>query len=249
MSTINKSRKHATKHKNGKTKLSFDTTTICPRVRAGTPCAYCYVENTRANKSLRAKSVIDYEQYNGWVSVLRQSDIDELNAMGGIRMFAFGDYMPAHRQDVKAFLDDCASRGLFVKAITKVPLFLSHFHDHPALVACHISVDTLRKGGSSISHTRAQKLREQFPKVAVRCVCLNHDDVAWARAQKWIDIMTLNHVMIKGMHYFSNKEKEEIGRQNPNRVCCVEGTCVDCKVKCLVRKGKLKRRGSEKTRK
>jgi hypothetical protein len=241
MSTCNKSRKHGTKHTNTKTRLSFDTTTVCPRVRAGKPCAYCYVDNHRKNGTFRAKSVIDYERYNGWVSVLRQSDIDALNAMGGIRMFAFGDYIPAHRDDVRRFLDDCAARRLFAKAITKVPVFVTHFHDHPAISAIHISVDTLRRGGSPITHERAQKLRAQFNKVAVRCVCLGHDDVAWARGRDWIDILTLNHVMIKGMHYFTRREKEEIGRANPGRVCCVGKTCGDCAVTCLVGNGKLRR--------
>lgn len=235
-------RNNPTKHKNGKTKLSFDTTTICPRVRAGKACSYCYVDNTRKNKSLRAKTPIEYERYNGWVKALRQCDIDELNAMGGIRMFAFGDYIPAHRDDVQRFLDDCAARKLFAKAITKVPLFVAHFHDHPAISCIHVSVDTLKKGGSPITHDRARRLRAQYPKVAVRIVCLSHDDVAWARDQSWIDLMTLNHVFIKGMHFFSHEEKYRIGAANPNRVCCVQHNCADCEVKCLVRKGKLRRR-------
>lgn len=235
-------RKNGTKHKNSKTVISFDTTTICPRVRAGRPCAYCYVQNTRNNGGYRAKSLIEHETYSGWVSTLTQDKKDLLNSMGGIRMFSFGDYMPAHRQDVQRFLDDCEANKVYAKAITKVPLFIPHFHDHPALTTIHVSIDNLKKQGSNVTHARAQQLREKYDKVAVRAVCVSREDVEWALAQPWVDILTLNHVMAKGMRYFTRVEKTTLARQYPRRVCCANHNCTDCKVKCLVSRGKLKRR-------
>jgi hypothetical protein len=219
------------RHKNQKTEYSIDFTTLCPRVRAGHPCSYCYVETSRRNGDLLAKTVIDYTPYDGFVKRMRSDTIRRLNRVGGIRLFSFSDYMPSHRKDIQAFLDDSAKAGLFVKAITKQLEFVDLFHDHPAMRLVHISIDNLAQGGSPITFAKARAYRKRYPKVMIRAVVLDHEDLELFGSYDWVDILTLNHGG-NGFRPFRNAEKKRIAKQYPGRVCCATGVCKTCRVRC-----------------
>jgi len=220
------------KHMNAKTHLSFDTTTICVKARRGTPCMYCYVDVARGS-SFRAKSVIDKDTYDGWVSRLRPETVNRLKATGGIRMFAFGDYLRTHKVEIYKFLDDCQEARLPVKAITKVVQFVYDFHDHPALRLINVSVDNLSgtRRRSPVALRMAKKLKAKYDKVFIRAVILNNDDIQLYAEDPDIDVLTLNHGN-NGYVVFSNKVKKELIKKYPGRVCCENVTCDGCKTLC-----------------
>lgn len=221
------------RHKNAKTGLSFDLTTVCPLTRAGRPCAYCYVKTQRDNGGYLKKGVSKYDPYDGWILRLRQETVDALNKVGGIRMFSFGDYFPEYRGDVDRFLNDCDLRQLRAKAITKQLSFIEHHHDNPLISVIHLSIDNLKGkiGRSPITHPVAKRTRELYKKVKVRAVVLDNEDLAYFGSQDWVDVLTLNHGT-NGFKIFSKDERAAAARRYPNRVCCVKGTCIGCKVKC-----------------
>lgn len=217
---------------NTKTYRSFDTSTICPRREEGNSCPYCYVENERVHGSMYGKREIKEIPYDGMVMRMSPNTIEKLNAMGGMRMFAFSDYIPKHAAWVRQFLDECEFRGLGTKVITKVPLFIRHFHDHPAINVIHASVDSI---GYGIPYARAKRDREQFAKVRVRAVCLNPEDLEWFGRQEWVDILTLNHGFGKGnnrYHRFTPEERERAAIAYGTRLCCQTHVCATCHVKC-----------------
>jgi hypothetical protein len=211
---------------NQKTYRSVDFSTDCPKRRAGNPCPYCYVETAR-RIGYNAKGVFSC-RYNGGIARMRQATIDKLNRCGGIRLFSFGDYMPHMARDVESFLNDCAKRGLKVKAITKQWRFVARFHDHKAIRVIHLSVD---KTGSGVNHKTARAYRKKYSKVLVRCVALSSADVEWFGARKWIDIITLNHGA-NGFEQFRKDKRARIEKAFPGRVCCETGNCETCPIKC-----------------
>jgi len=223
---------HGGLHKNGKTRFSVDFTTICPRKRAGNPCKYCYVESNRRAR-WHWKPEVDHIPYDGWVKGVTDAFVAKRNAVGGIRMFSFGDYMPEIDGDIRAFLDDAAARGLKVKAITKRPEFVKLYESHPAMSVVHVGVDSLglRNGGSNVTHRQARVLRDRHPKCLVRAVCLSVADLEKWGATPWADVLTLSHGA-NGFHPFRRREHVEAGERYPGRICCVTGKCDTCAVRC-----------------
>jgi hypothetical protein len=185
-------------------------------------------------RGFNAKEECDHQSYDGFVMRFSEAVVAELNMMGGIRIFSFGDYMPELDDDIEGCLDDCWRKGLSAKAITKQPSFIERFHYHPALRVINISVDNLAGdiGRSPITHTHAQKLREKWPKVLVRCVALTQDDLEFFGGCPWIDVITLNHVNRRPYHHFSREEVAKAEKLYPGRVCCETGKCSTCSVRC-----------------
>jgi hypothetical protein len=220
------------KHSNAKTHLSFDTTTMCVKKRRGTPCLYCYVEHSR-DHGYNAKRYIEKDTYDGWVQRLRPQTIKRLNKMGGIRTFAFGDYLKTHEKEIRKFLDDCQLCRLKVKVITKIVKFVYDFHDHPAIGIINLSVDNLSNTNkrSPISLELARDLRVNYFKCAIRAVVLNDVDLEYFGADEDIDVITLNHGQ-NGFKQFSKKEVKAAVKKYPTRVCCEFDTCDGCKTLC-----------------
>jgi hypothetical protein len=225
------------RHNNSKTIRSFDTTTVCPRQARGEGCPYCYVAAAR-RAGCRAKARVAHIPYDGWVGRLWPATVERLRRCGGIRMFAFGDYVPAHRGDVRRFLGDCAIRGLPAKAVTKETLFVRHFHDECAdvLSAVHVSIDGLGGAGSRIGHAAARRLRDRYRRVLVRAVCLTMADVDRFGALDWVDVLTLNHGP-NGFHRFTAGERLAIRGRYGDRLCCAGGVCAACSVRCRADQG------------
>lgn len=225
------------KHSNSKTVMSFDPTTICPLQRAGKPCEYCYVQTQRRNGGWLKKGMSKYDPYDDFVLRLRQESIDELNDVGGMRMFSFGDYLPQFKKDVDRFLYHCSLRKLGTKAITKQIKFIKTFHDYPSLKTIHLSVDNLKGnvGRSPITHPMAMKIRQLYKKVKIRAVVLSHEDLEYFGKQDWVDILTLNHGA-NGFHMFTAKERDEAVENHPGKICCAHKTCAACEIQCGLNK-------------
>lgn len=215
-------------HANAKTGLSIDLTTDCPKRRAGKACSYCYVEASR-KIGYNPKKVIDSCPYNGEIRGFSQNKVDFLNACGGIRMFSFGDYMVEHRETLGRVLDDCLAIGLSVKAITKVPEFVEHFHAHPAIRVINVSVDNT---GDGVDWNTAKMLRKKYSKVRIRSAIMRPEDV---KVLGFSDVFTFNHALgLKSLGYrkFSKLENANYFEQLDGKVCCSTGKCFSCSLKC-----------------
>lgn len=213
---------------NGKTGISIDLTTDCPKRRAGNPCSYCYVEASR-KMGYNPKKIIDHCAYQGEIKEFSEKKVDFLNECGGIRMFSFGDYMVEHRMEIAQILDDCQSVGLNVKVITKVPDFIRHFHDHPAIRVIHLSIDAT---GDGVDWKLAKRLRKMYSKVLIRSAIMRTEDV---ETLSFSDIYTFNHALgLKSLGYkkFSRADVAEYAGKFPSKVCCQTGSCFSCPVKC-----------------
>lgn len=209
--------------RNGKTILSLDLSTNCPKRQAGHPCSYCYVETARHN-GWHAKYVHERIPYTGEILRLRKDTITRLNKeCGGLRMFSFGDYMPWMDDDLYRVFQDARKVGLRLKALTKRPEFIERFHKYVDII--NVSIDNL---GEGVAHDVAGYLRERYPNVKVRAAIMSFEDLD---ALAWADILTLNHAL-NGYHMFTHKEKAEIAEMYPGKVCCVTGRCSTCKIKC-----------------
>lgn len=229
--------------RNRKTGLSCDFTTLCRRTRAGSPCFYCYVACGHSS-GYSAKPAVDYMPYDGFVKRFAETTIRRMNDVGGIRLFAYSDYMPRHDPDIEAFLDDSARAGLNVKAITKEVDFIAKYHDHPAISVIHVSIDMIkgrRAGRSPITHSRARALRKRYEKVLIRAVAIDWDDVRKLASTDLADIVTLNHAVFprshgKSFHLFSREERKVLNSMFSGRVCASgpSGHCKDCPVHCGV---------------
>ena len=226
----------SSKEHNGKTLLSFDLTTVCPKLARGDACVYCYVKTGR-DTGIRAKAVKEYAPYAGhrWPLTLTCAMKGRLSAMGGIRMFGSSDYSARHRKDVDQFLADCLIAGLKAKAITKQELFLIHHHDHEALAVINVSIDRLGpewgSRRSQIGERKARALKEQYHKAKIRAVCLSPEDVEYYGSKPEIDILTLNHGR-NGFHWFSHEEVRQATERWPGRVCGEDRVCDQCRVRC-----------------
>lgn len=207
---------------NSKTIRSLDLSTECPKRRAGNPCSYCYVETAR-KQGFRAKKVYDRIPYNNEILRLRQSTIDKLNAIGGLRIFSFGDYIEWMDEDLMQVFKDAKERGLKLKAITKVPEFVEKFHDYVDII--NVSVDNL---GEGMDWDTAKELKRKYPNVKIRCAIMKDEDLD---ALEWVDIITFNHAN-NGYKFYSKEEVQKFGEQYPNKVCCLTGKCETCEIKC-----------------
>ena len=215
---------------NCKTGQSVDFTTNCPKRREEKACEYCYVEAAR-KKGYNAKKLIEYSPYKGEVKRFKAEKIRTLNAVGGIRLFSFGDYMPEHDKDVQKFLDDCQEVGLKVKAITKQPAFVHKYANHPAMNVINVSIDAI---GHGVDHKEALELKKKYPNVRIRSVITKPQDLDH-EIMKDVDVYTLNHAngfKKYGYRHFSKEEKKELDKALGGKVCCTEGKCSSCKLKC-----------------
>lgn len=209
---------------NDKTIRSLDLSTECPKRRAGNPCSYCYVEAAR-RKGFRAKAVCDRIPYNNEILRMPNGMIEALNSTGGLRLFSFGDYMDWMDEDLERVFIDATTRGLKLKAITKVPALIEKFHDH--FTVMHISIDNV---GDGVNHEVAKKLRQEYSNVRVRCAIMKDEDI---EALSWADIFTFNHAQ-NGYKMYSKKAIADFAEILPGKVCCITGKCITCEVKCGV---------------
>ncbi len=207
---------------NQKTYKSLDLTSICPKLLAGDPCKYCYVQTSR-EEGFNAKIVYGRITYNGEISRMNQATITKLNECGGLRVFSFADYYSWMDDDLEKIVADAKKRGLKLKAITKQAQFVHKFWKDFDVI--HVSVDNI---GDGMAWETAKNLREMYPTVLVRSVITKDEDI---QALAWTDILTLNHGN-NGFKNYSKKNNDQLSQVFPGKVCCSTGKCQTCKVKC-----------------
>lgn len=225
------------KHKNMKTVLSVDFTTICQPMRDGKPCAYCYVNSGRLCGGAMKKRIVEHESYDGWILRLRQDKVDQLNRDGGLRLFGSGDYVMQSRGDMQALLDDCIEREIKCRALTKSTLFVKTFAKHPAVRVINLGIDALppELGRSPVSWELARKYRNQYENVLVRAVAVNMSQAEMFGKKDWVDIITLYHgpKTKYGFHHFTEEEYHKLTAEfGEARICATYVKCPDCASKC-----------------
>ena len=111
---------------NQKTTASGDFSTLCPQMFYNFGCWYCY-RRAALETNVDNANVGTNVWYTGEILFLRQSDIDSLNASGGLRIQSFGDWFDQYASQLADVIADAAtvrdSKGnpLQVKIITKEP--------------------------------------------------------------------------------------------------------------------------------
>lgn len=208
--------------KNSKTYRSLDLSTLCPKLRAGNPCPYCYVQTAR-RIGCNAKKEYDRIPYRGEILRMKPETIARLNRCGGLRLFSFGDYMTWMDEDLFRIIEDAQKAGLYLKAITKQSLFVERFAKHMRVV--NVSVDSI---GHGMDHEVAKNLRRRYDNVFVRAAILYPEDI---HKLAWADIFTLNHGP-NGFYHFGKQEKKMLEEKYHDKLCCITGKCETCGIKC-----------------
>jgi hypothetical protein len=146
---------------NSKTIMSLDFTLICPMKKlgmigeggAGKVCPYCYVFNGRVAKKL-GLSFMEGKAETPFLP-FKRSLVDDmpdiwvkfLNSKGGLRVHAFGDYIPDFKPMYEELIHASNTKGLKLKFITKQKKFLDEVVADPTLpgksIQAQISVDFL----------------------------------------------------------------------------------------------------------
>jgi len=213
--------------KNSKTIRSFDLSTVCEKQQRGQGCPYCYVNSKREIKDARAKKICFKTVYNGEILRLKQKTVERLNKVGGLRLFAFSDYIctPENDEILEQLIQDCRKRNLKIKAITKRLDFIEKYAQR--IDCINLSVDSI---GFGIPLNKALELKRKFPSVIkIRAIALNQDDFLDWQRKEYVDVITLYHGPRKTFRgiTFENLKKENL---KDNRIC--SGKCLECGVKC-----------------
>jgi len=213
--------------KNSKTIRSFDLSTVCQKQQQGKGCPYCYVNSKREIKHARAKEICFKTVYNGEILRLKQKTIERLNQIGGLRLFAFGDYVNTPEADsiLEQLINNCRKRGLKIKAITKRLDFVEKYVER--IDCINLSVDSI---GFGIDLNKALELKQRFPSVIkIRAVALNENDFENWKNKGFVDIITLYHGPRKNYNGILFKPLKKMDLAD-SRIC--SGKCLSCEVKC-----------------
>jgi len=210
---------------NSKTIRSIDITTICPKALANNPCPYCYVQNAR-EVNFRAKAICTRTEYTNDILRLRRKTIDKLNRIGGLRLFAFGDYDNSEYSDklLEQIIGDARKKGLKLKAITRVISFVYKYADKVDTI--NLSIDSI---GHGIKLEKATELKRRFKNVFIRTIALNEQDLENWLKNEHVDVITLYHGRKRkyGDIEFRALRRKDI---KDNRIC--SGKCIQCNLKC-----------------
>lgn len=243
---------------NSKTYKCYDPC-VCPRIRAGIQCPYCYVKFSSAIQSL---NILPYS-YSREISTMAQKTIEELNRHGGIRMFSFGDYDSSIENidfEIDLFLSDCEKRGLRVKAITKNLEFVEKYRNDKRISTINISIDRFLINNEDY-YNKALEYSRAFPHIYLRSVILTDEDLLDDRLTKNC-VVTFGHggnsyqnagkkAIGKNFQIWEEEEKVNIAKERDLSACCITGdlkktcrndieglmrTCKNCHFNCRAKK-------------
>jgi len=203
--------------KNYKTFRSLDLSTKCIRIKNGHPCEYCYVQRAR-KIGYRAKTEYDRIPYGNDILRLKTKTVLQLNKIGGLRLFAFGDYEPWMKPHIIKIIDNAERKGLLLKAITKQLNFLE-FCDK---IFTNYSMDFVHGFPSFPCF--------EHPNLKYRVMVRNEDEVK--QIYKEADILTPYHGPKINENYRPKEAKLSSIEHARNKTCCIVPQCIDCTVKC-----------------
>lgn len=204
---------------NLKTLKSLDPSTICPKVKEGDPCEYCYVVSAR-KIGFRAKKEIDRREYKRDILRLRQPTIDKLNRMGGLRIFSFGDYESWMDKYLEMALDDAKEKNLLLKAITKQREFIDKYRGK---IFINYSIDDIKPEPEWISNYLGDDVK-------LRVLIRNRTE-----AKKWAsraDVLTPYHGPKLSDEYQPGNAMTACIGLAPGKTCGKTKRCISCDVRC-----------------
>lgn len=150
-----------------------------------------------------AKKRISYRAYNNHILKWTTNRIENLNKHYGLRMYSFSDYSPAFILENMQMITDAAVRGLKMLAYTKELDFVKIFA--PTGMNINISVFGHQQNGmisqdamQGADWEQAQNLRKKYGNVGITFVATNDEQVEWAMAQDWVDVVIPFHLVRTG---------------------------------------------------
>ena len=151
-----------------------------------------------------AKKRTSYVAYNGNILNMRESTVNTLNDLYGLRMYSFSDFSPAFILENMQMITDASIKRLKMLAYTKDVSFAKIFAKTRMLinVSCYANQNadgTFTENSSyGVSWKDAQSVRNQYENVGVVMVVTNDAGVEWALSQDWIDVVIPFHIVKTG---------------------------------------------------
>lgn len=151
-----------------------------------------------------AKKRVGYVAYNNHILKWKQSRIDILNSMYGLRFYSFSDFSPAFILENMQMVTDAAARALKSLAYTKDLDFVRIFAKTHMNINVSVFGFESEDGGCvpneiiGANWAEAQKLREQYENVGCTFVATSDRLVEWALEQDWIDVVIPYHLVRTG---------------------------------------------------
>lgn len=204
---------------NLKTFKSLDPSTVCPKVKDGNPCEYCYVVSAR-KIGFRAKKEIDRREYKRDILGLKKSTIGKLNKMGGLRIFSFGDYEPWMDKCLEMVIEDAKEKKLLLKAITKQKAFIDKYKGK---IFINYSIDDISPVPDWIYNYLGDDIK-------LRVLIRNR-----AEAIKWapkVSVLTPYHGPKISADYQPGNAMTACISLAPEKTCGKTKRCISCDVRC-----------------
>lgn len=209
---------------NTKTFKSIDFSTVCPKLKKGTPCEYCYVNINRQSNTWVKKKIVFMREYTDQVINLPEKSIERLNSMGGLRIFSFSDYEPWMDENLRRLIGEAKSRNLKLKAITKQKEFIDKYKDD---VFINISID-------NVYPKPVWVWGYKHKNVKIRMMIRNGEEAEkWAQDSR-ISVLTPYHGKKINNNYRPKEAMEACIKLAPEKTCCKTHKCETCDVKCGV---------------
>ena len=149
-----------------------------------------------SNKASHAKAKVEYTAYNSDILKLSDKAIDLMNREYGVRFYSYSDFHPAFILENMQMFTDAAVRGLKGLAYTKDLDYVRIFADTGVNinVSCKaIDGTTDMDAMQGADWTEAQELRNKYKNVGIVMVCTSDEQVEWALAQDWVDMVLPYH--------------------------------------------------------
>ena len=157
-----------------------------------------------------AKKYVQYTAYNGEILKWNQKLVNALNRMYGMRMYSFSDFHPAFTLEDMQMVTDASLRGLKVLAYTKELDFarimeptganinISVFAQNKKDVNGNYGMDAMQGADWEEAKALRAKSIKNGTGIGITIVCTSDEQVEWALAQDWIDVVIPFHMVKTG---------------------------------------------------
>ena len=150
-----------------------------------------------SNNASHAKAKVQYTAYNNDILKLSDDAIALMNKEYGVRFYSYSDFHPAFILENMQMFTDAAVRGLKGLAYTKDLDYVRIFADTGANINVSLKMidGTVGEmdGMQGADWEGAKELRDKYPGVGTVMVCTSDEQVEWALAQDWIDMVLPYH--------------------------------------------------------
>ncbi len=150
-----------------------------------------------SNGASHAKAKVEYTAYNNDILKMSDEAVALMNREYGIRFYSYSDFHPAFILENMQMFTDAAVRGLKGLAYTKDLDYVRIFADTGANINVSLKMIDGTVGEMDAMQGAdwegARELRDKYPGVGTVMVCTSDEQVEWALAQDWIDMVLPYH--------------------------------------------------------